>query len=161
MLRGAVKEAGLLVLINQHIARQTGHAPLGDDFNVRTAPRNAEGLLALAQEAIAPDQMPTLIGIADTITSEPRVEGTQVRWSRGGSDRGFLTLLQEIGRAFGTPNRVVLVDSSDGELDRPSLLDPELKGLSDPEDPLQLDVLVPGGPAAYVEWFNGMARNVF
>ena len=36
-----------------------------------------------------------------------------------------------------------------------------LKGLSDPEDPLQLDVLVPGGPAAYVEWFNGMARNVF
>lgn len=29
MLRGAVKEAGLLVLINQHIARQTGHAPLG------------------------------------------------------------------------------------------------------------------------------------
>jgi len=161
MLRGAVKEAGLLVLLNQHIARQTGQAPLGDDFNVRTAPRNAEGLLALAQEAIAPDQMPTLIGIADTITSEPRVEGTQLRWSRGGSDRGFLTLLQEIGRAFGTPNRVVLVDSSGGELDRPSLLDPELKGLSDPEDPLQLDVLVPGGPAAYVAWFNGMARNVF
>ena len=89
------------------------------------------------------------------------MEGTQVRWSRGGSDRGFLTLLQEIGRAFGTPNRVVLVDSSGGELDRPSLLDPELRGLSDPEDPLQLDVLVPGGPATYVEWFNGMSRNVF
>ncbi len=161
MLRGAVKEAGLLVLINQHIARRTGHAPLGDDFNVRTAPRSAAGLLALAKDAIAPEQMPTLIGIADTITSERHLEGTQVRWRRGGSDRGFLTLLQEIGKAFGRPNRVVLVDSSGGELDRPSLLDPELKGLSDPEDPLQLDVLVPGGPAAYVEWFNGMAHNVF
>ena len=161
MLRGAVKEAGLLVLLNQHIERSTGTAPLGEDFNVRSAPRTAEGLLALAQECIAPETMPTLIGVADTITSEWVVEGNQAGWRRGGSDRGFLTLLQDIGRAFQTPNRVVLIDSSGGELDRPSLQDPELKGLSDPEDPLQLDVLVPGGPGAYVEWFVGLADNVF
>jgi len=54
-----------------------------------------------------------------------------------------------------------LIDSSGGELDRPSLQDPELKGLSDPEDPLRLDVLVPGGPEAYVEWFVDLADNVF
>ena len=161
MLRGAVKEAGLLVLLNQHIARQSGRAPLGADFNVRTAPRSAEALLALAQESIAPEEMPTLVGIADTITSERLMDGNQQCWRRGGSDRGFLTLLQEIGRAFGRTNRVVLVDSSGGELDRPSLQDPELRGLSDPEDPLQLDVLVPGGPRAYVQWFNGLASNVF
>jgi len=120
MLRGAVKEAGLLVLLNQHIERSTGTAPLGEDFNVRSAPRTAEGLLALAQECIAPETMPTLIGVADTITSEWVVEGNQAGWRRGGSDRGFLTLLQDIGRAFQTPNRVVLIDSSGGELDRPA-----------------------------------------
>ena len=161
MLRGAVKEAGLLVLLNQHIERSTGKAPLGADFNVRSAPRTAEGLLALAEDCIAPESMPTLIGIADTITSEWVVEGDQAGWRRGGSDRGFLTLLQQIGQTFETPNRVVLIDSSGGELDRPSLQDPELKGLSDPEDPLRLDVLVPGGPEAYVEWFVDLADNVF
>ena len=161
MLRGAVKEAGLLVLLNQHIERSTGKAPLGADFNVRSAPRPAEGLLALAEDCIAPETMPTLIGIADTITSEWVVEGGQAGWRRGGSDRGFLTLLQQIGQSFETPNRVVLIDSSGGELDRPSLQNPELKGLSDPEDPLRLDVLVPGGPEAYLEWFVDLADNVF
>ena len=38
MLTGSLKEAGLLVLINQHIAKRCGEAPLGEGFNVRTAP---------------------------------------------------------------------------------------------------------------------------
>ena len=157
MLQGAVKEAGLLVLINEHIRRRTGSAPLGDSFNVRAAPRDLEALTALCVERIPADLMPTLTGVGDTITSEPSPDGRD--WQRGGSDRGFLTLVQLLGRAYGRSNRVVLVDSSGGELERPSHRDPLLRGLSDPEDPLQLDVLVPGGPAAYCDWFEQLGRQ--
>ena len=157
MLQGAVKEAGLLVLINEHIRRRTGSAPLGDGFNVRTAPRDLDALTALCVERIPPQLMPTLAGVGDTITSEPTPDGQG--WQRGGSDRGFLTLVQRLGNAYGRPNRVVLVDSSGGELDRPSHRDPQLRGLTDPEDPLQLDVLVPGGPAAYCDWFVQLSQQ--
>ena len=156
MLRGAIKEAGLLVLINRHIASRTGTAPLGDEFNVRTAPHDHDALLALCKQRIPRDQMPHLVGVGDTVTStiNPSGEG----WLRGGSDRGFLTLLQELGRSYGLPNRVVLVDSSAGEVDRPSLMDGSLAGISDPEDPLQFDVCIPGGPDAYVDWFTGLSK---
>lgn len=155
MLRGARKEVGLLVLLNQHIAARCGKAPLGEDFNARQAPEREADLLRICRERISEDQMPTLVGVADTITSEPLTDGRG--WSRGGSDRGFLQLVQGLGECFGRPNRVVLVDSSTGELDRPSLGDPQLKGLSDPEDPLHIDALVPGGPAEYVKWFQQLA----
>ena len=156
MLRGAIKEAGLLVLINRHIAACTGTAPLGEEFNVRTAPSDHEALLALCKQRIPPEQMPHLVGVGDTVTStiNPTGEG----WLRGGSDRGFLTLLQELGASFGRPNRVVLVDSSGGEVDRPSLADGSLAGISDPEDPLHFDVCIPGGPEAYVKWFTGLSE---
>ena len=157
MLRGAVKEAGLLALINEHIARRTGTAPLGADFNARSAPADHGQLLELCQRNIPVEHMPVLVGVGDTITSEPDGQGG---WRRGGSDRGFLTLLQELGGLFGRKNRVVLVDSSAGEVDRPSLRDPELKGLSDPDDPLKPDVLVPGGPDAYVAWFEQLATEL-
>ncbi len=156
MLRGAIKEAGLLVLINRHIAARTGTAPLGDRFNVRTAPHDHGELLSLCERAIPRQQMPLLVGVGDTVTSTRCAEtGT---WMRGGSDRGFLTLLQEIGERYNQPNRVVLVDSSGGEVDRPSLKDPQLQGISDPEDPLQFNVLMPGGPQQYVHWFRQLAE---
>jgi len=156
MLRGAIKEAGLLVLINRHIAARTGTAPLGDEFNVRTAPHDHDALLALCKQRIPRDQMPHLVGVGDTVTSTINPSGDG--WLRGGSDRGFLTLLQELGRSYGLPNRVVLVDSSAGEVDRPSLMDGSLVGISDPEDPLQFDVCIPGGPDAYVDWFTGLSK---
>lgn len=157
MLQGAVKEAGLLVLINEHVRRRTGSAPLGDEFNVRSAPRDLDALTALCVERIPAELMPTLTGVGDTITSEPAPDGRG--WQRGGSDRGFLTLVQQLGNAYGRPNRVMLVDSSGGELERPSHRDPHLRGLTDPEDPLQLNVLVPGGPAAYCDWFEQLSRQ--
>ena len=83
------------MLINRHIADRTGTAPLGDDFNVRTAPHDHGALLALCHERIAQDQMPHLVGVGDTVTSTPCPSGDG--WLRGGSDRGFLTLLQELG----------------------------------------------------------------
>ena len=157
MLRGAIKEAGLLVLINRHIAARSGQAPLGDDFNVRNAPRDHHALLNLCIDAIPADQMPTLIGVGDTVTSTARADGQG--WLRGGSDRGFLTLLQELGQHYGKTNRVVLVDSSGGEVDRPSLADGSLTGITDPEDPLHFDVVMPGGPKQYVDWFQQLART--
>ena len=156
MLRGAIKEAGLLVLINRHVSARTGIPPLGEDFNVRNAPQDLESLLALCKDRIPLEQMPQLVGVGDTVTSTESASGDG--WLRGGSDRGFLTLLQELGRSFQRPNRVVIVDSSGGEIDRPSLADDSLAGISDPEDPLQFDVCIPGGPDQYVDWFVDLAE---
>jgi glucosylglycerol 3-phosphatase len=157
MLRGAIKEAGLLVLINRHIARHHGVHPLGEAFNVRSAPRSHGDLLALAAERIPPALMPVLVGVGDTITSTPGPAPGS--WRRGGSDRGFLTLLQDLGQRFDRPNRVVLVDSSGGEVSRPSMADGSLEGLTDPEDTLRLDALFPGGPAQYRSFFSELAAT--
>ena len=157
MLTGSLKEAGLLVLINQHIARRQGVFPLGEDFNVRTAPRDHQALLQLAEERLPMERMPRLVGVGDTVTSTQADDGQ--RWLRGGSDRGFLTLLKDLGASSHQPNRVILVDSSHGEVDRPSLADGRLLGISDPEDPLELDVLMPGGPADYISWFQTLAQR--
>ena len=157
MLTGSLKEAGLLVLINQHMARRQGVFPLGEGFNVRTAPRDHGALLQLAQERLPMERMPLLVGVGDTVTSTSTDDGSG--WLRGGSDRGFLTLLKALGACSHQPNRVILVDSSHGEVDRPSLTDGRLLGISDPEDPLELDVLMPGGPAEYISWFQALAQR--
>ena len=52
MLTGSIKEAGLLVLLNQHIQRRWGESPLGETFNVRTAPHDPQELLALVKQRI-------------------------------------------------------------------------------------------------------------
>ena len=157
MLTGSLKEAGLLVLLNQHIARRWGEAPFGESFHVRTAPRSHDALLALVQDRVLPEQMPVLVGVGDTVTSTPAADGAG--WLRGGSDRGFLQLLQDLGHWCGQANRVVLVDSSHGEIDRPSLADERLEGISDPADPLKVDVLMPGGPEQYIHWFIQLAER--
>ena len=157
MLKGAIKEVGLLVLINQHIAQKTGTAPLGDTFNVRTAPHDHQALLDLCHQHIQRDAIPMLVGVGDTVTSTPCPLGDG--WLRGGSDRGFLTLLQQLGASYDRPSRVVLVDSSHGEVDRPNLSDSKLTGISDPDDPLHFDCLVKGGPEDYVEWFKTLPQR--
>ena len=157
MLSGSIKEAGLLVLLNQHMARRYGEVPFGDDFNVRVAPQDHDALLKLVQDRIPAERMPLLIGVGDTVTSNPSADGaTRLR---GGSDRGFLTLLQVLGAWSGKENRVVLVDSSHGEVDRPSLSDPALTGISDPDDPLRIDVLITAGPEQYIDWFCQLATQ--
>ena len=157
MLKGAIKEVGLLVLINRHIAQKTGTAPLGDTFNVRTAPHDHQALLDLCHQHIQRDDIPMLVGVGDTVTSTPCPLGDG--WLRGGSDRGFLTLLQQLGASYDRPSRVVLVDSSHGEVDRPNLSDSKLTGISDPDDPLHFDCLVKGGPEDYVEWFKTLPQR--
>ena len=157
MLKGAIKEVGLLVLINRHIAQKTGTAPLGDTFNVRTAPHDHQALLDLCHQHIQRDAIPMLVGVGDTVTSTPCPLGDG--WLRGGSDRGFLTLLKQLGASYDRPSRVVIVDSSHGEVDRPNLSDSKLTGISDPDDPLHFDCLVKGGPEDYVEWFKTLPQR--
>lgn len=167
MLRGAVKEAGVLVLLNRYYRQRTGHWPLGEGFNVREAPTDGEALLQLARERFDPAHMPRLVGVGDTLTSSPR-EDDAANPLRGGSDRGFLTLIQALGRACGQDNRVLYIDSSRGEVQRPGVDGdylrahpaepwPALQGITDAADPLHLDSLFLGGPEQYIAFFCALA----
>lgn len=166
MLRGAVKEAGVLVLLNHYYFSRTGQYPLGEDFNAREAPADHPSLIELAVQRFDPALMPRIVGVGDTLTSTPDDSG---QWQRGGSDRGFLTLVQDLGQRFETGNIVIFVDSSGGEVRRPGVqtdtLDPDadvvpieaMSGLCDPEDPLRPNLIMPGGHVQYVNWFCALA----
>ncbi len=157
MIKGAVKEAGVMVLLNQHIKKKYGEFPFGQDFNVKNAPYEIDLILELCKRSIPKERMPLLIGVGDTVTSTKSQE--DYKQLRGGSDRGFLTLVQEIGKSYMIPNRVVLVDSSSGEVDRPTLKTKDLNGITDPNDPLKFDVLVKDGPEEYIKWFESFANT--
>lgn len=174
MVKGAVKEVGVLVLLNHYYAEHYGHYPLGPDFNARQAPREPDVLLRLACDHFDADRMPCIVGVGDTVSSIARSKGGQTQMLRGGSDRGFLTLVQDLGRAFGTDNAVLYVDSSGGEVRRPGVdadrLDrcafdptlspwPALQDISDPDDPLRLNFIFAGGHPEYVDFFTDLARR--
>ncbi len=172
MVRGAVKEVGVLALLNRYYFQRTGTYPLGEGFNVRQAPRSHAELLALAQRSFDPAEMPTIVGVGDTVTSQVEdVAGSQ-QVQRGGSDRGFLHLVQDLGRTFQTGNVVVYIDSSAGEVKnrRPlklqagSDMEEASTGLAmqivagpgdprDQDDPLTLNVGFPGGHQQYIQLF--------
>ncbi len=169
MLRGAVKEAGVLVLLNQYYRQRTGSAPLGDDFSARSAPRELEAQRALARRHFDPALMPRIVGVGDTVISETPDGGSP---QRGGSDRGFLRLVQALGADFGRDNLVCYVDSSGGEVRRAGIdaellaqatdhEDPRLwqalAGISDAEDPLRLDLIFTGGHQQYIDFFCALA----
>jgi glucosylglycerol 3-phosphatase len=169
MLRGAIKEVGVLVLLNQYYARQTGDYPLGEGFNVREAPHEFDALLDLAAQRFDPERMPRIVGIGDTVTSVADTDGTR---QRGGSDRGFLTLVQRLGERFDSANLVCYVDSSGGEVRRAgidaTLLaqatgddDPRwwqaLQGITDADDPLRLNLIFTGGHDQYIDFFCKLA----
>ena len=163
MLRGGVKEVGVLVLLNRYYHTLTGEYPLGEAFNARTAPTGQNALLALAAAHFDPTLMPRILGIGDTLTSSRLAAHGEV--VRGGSDRGFLELVQALGRHFDSGNVVAFVDSSRGEIKRPSVLtqhlpqDPgrALAGISDPDDPLRLNAIFPGGYRQYLAFFRQLA----
>ena len=170
MLRGAVKEAGVLVILNRYYAQRTGVHPLGAGFNARQAPTTLEALLQLAVECFEPRHMPRLVGVGDTLSSAAaRADDGSGGWLRGGSDRGFLTLVQELGKAFGQDNQVLYVDSSQGEVQRPGVDAaylrehpaapwPALAGITDADDRLRLNAIFAGGPRQYVEFFRALAK---
>jgi len=171
MLRGGIKEVGVLVILNHYYFLQTGSYPLGKDFNARQAPRDQSALLRLVRDNFEPTVMPTIIGVGDTVTSKAIETNQQLEFKRGGSDRGFLELIQAIGREFKTDNVVIYVDSSGGEvknrkplkLDRSNL--EEVKVIEGPgdsrdtADPLTLNLVFPQGHPQYIDFFCQTAQE--
>ena len=156
MLNGAKKEYGLIVLINKYIEKKKGYAPLGKDFNVRNCPKDILSQIKLCKDHILEEDMPLLVGVGDTVTST--YSKTVSGFLRGGSDRGFLTLIQELGKAYKKDNKVFLVDSSGGEVQRPSLKNNNTIGITDSEDTLKFDLIFQDGPPQYISFFKDLAN---
>ncbi|MEO1622781.1 MAG: glucosylglycerol 3-phosphatase, partial [Cyanobacteria bacterium J06632_3] len=171
MLRGAVKEAGVLALLNHYFFERTGHYPLGVDFNARQAPRSLEDMLKLAMQNFDPADMPLIVGVGDTVTSQGIETSSGLTFKRGGSDRNFLQLIQNIGEAMDIPTLITYVDSSGGELSNRRAVKVEhneqgqatvVGGIGDPrdeEDPLKINVVFPGGPSQYCASFQAAATK--
>ena len=157
IINGAIKEAGLLLLLNKYISSKTGIYPFGAEFNVRNAPKTLNKLVSLCIEKIPSDQMPLLIGVGDTVTSSKDNESNS--WLRGGSDRGFLTLIQRLGKSYKKENQVIFVNSSNDQVFRPRVNGSEMTGISDPNDDLKFNMIINDGPEEYIEWFNQLANN--
>ena len=178
MLRGGIKEVGVIVILNHYYYLQTGEYPLGKDFNARQAPKKHQDLLQLVEDNFDPAIMPTIVGVGDTVTSkavangdrEAYPEGNRLEFKRGGSDRGFLELIQALGKKFATDNVVVYIDSSGGEVKNRKALKldhtnpQEVKVIEGPgdardtQDPLTLNVVFPGGYQQYVDFFCHTAK---
>lgn len=172
MLRGAVKEVGVLVILNYYYYQKTGNYPLGKDFNVRQVSQEHDKLLEIIKTNFAPAIMPTIIGVGDTVTSQAEEINGQIQFKRGGSDRGFLQLIQELNRDFKQGNIIVYVDSSQGEVknrvavkletyteEKNGIFQEKTRVIQGPcdardtQDPLTLNIVFPGGYQQYKEFF--------
>ncbi len=157
IIKGAVKEAGLLFLLNKYIANKTGVYPFGENFNVRNAPKTHAQLIKLCRDEIPHEQMPLLVGVGDTVTSVKVNKDNS--WLRGGSDRGFLTLIQRLGESYKKDNQVVFVNSCNEQVLRPRINGTDMQGVSDPNDDLKFNMIINDGPKEYIEWFKQLASN--
>ena len=156
LLKGAVKDSGVLFLLNKFIEEETGKAPFGRNFNFRNSPKTIKEKVDFCKKNIKSKDMPTIIGVGDTITSQ---KISNKSYSRGGSDRSFLELIQLLGKEFRSNNKIIFVDSSSGEVYRPSTKKSGFEGIIDEEDNLKFDMVFQNGPKEYVEWFIKFVRN--
>ena len=156
LIKGAVKDSGVLFLLNKFIYDSTGIAPFGRNFNFRDSPKSLIEKVNFCKKYIKSEDMPTIIGIGDTVTSQ---KNTNNSYSRGGSDRSFLEFIQLLGKEFESNNKIIFVDSSSGEVYRPSTKISGLKGISDEEDNLKFDMIFQNGPKEYLNWFIAFAKS--
>ena len=156
LLKGAVKDSGVLFLLNKFIYDTTGKAPFGRNFNFRDSPKSIIEKVNFCKKYIKSKDMPTIIGIGDTVTSQKNTNDT---FSRGGSDRSFLEFIQLLGKEFDSNNKIIFVDSSSGEVYRPSTKISGLKGISDEADNLKFDIIFQNGPKEYLNWFIAFAKK--
>ncbi len=157
LLKGAKKDAGVLCLLNKFIGDKKGKKPFGENFNFRDAPIEKNEKIALCKKYIEPKDMPIIIGIGDTITSNQIKKSNS--FSRGGSDRSFLEFIQLLGYEFGIKNNIIFVDSSYGEVFRPSTKKTGMKGITDEYDILKFDIIFQDGPEEYINWFTKIAHK--
>lgn len=170
MVTGGIKEAGVLFLLNHYYYLHTGEYSLGKDFNVRKAPKNQGELLNLVLDNFDPQKMPFIMGVGDTVNSTVMEQDGKKIVRRGGSDRNFLQLIQNIGDQFNIDNAVVYIDSSGGEIKnrKPVKLGQNgektivLEGPGDNQDyeePLKLNVIFPKGHQQYCKFFIDIANS--
>ena len=157
LLKGAQKDAGVLCLLNKFIGDRKGKKPFGENFNFRDAPIEKNEKIAFCKKYIQPKDMPLIIGVGDTITSNQIKKSNS--FSRGGSDRSFLEFIQLLGYEFGIKNNIIFVDSSYGEVFRPSTKETGLKGITDKYDSLKFDIIFQNGPEEYIKWFTKIAHK--
>lgn len=157
LLKGAHKDAGVLCLLNKFIGEKKGKKPFGENFNFRDAPIDKNEKINFCKKYIEPIDMPIIIGVGDTITSNKITNSNS--FSRGGSDRSFLEFIQLLGDEFGIKNNIIFVDSSYGEVFRPSTKKTGLKGIIDEYDPLKFDIIFQDGPEEYINWFTKIAHK--
>ena len=157
LIRGAVKDYGVLFLLNKFIENKLGEAPFGSNFNFRKSPKSIKEKIDLCKKRIKAEDMPLIIGVGDTVTSQKNLE--ENNFSRGGSDRSFLEFIQSLGNEYGNNNKILYVDSSSGEVERPSTKKTGLKGISDSKDKLKFDMVFENGPDEYINWFIEVARK--
>ncbi|ABM71914.1 putative glucosylglycerolphosphate phosphatase [Prochlorococcus marinus str. MIT 9515] len=156
LLKGAVKDSGVLFLLNKFIYDKTGKAPFGRNFNFRDSPNSLKEKVDFCKNNINSKDMPTIIGIGDTVTSKKNINNLYLR---GGSDRSFLEFIQLLGKEFKSNNKIIFVDSSSGEVNRPSTKISGLNGISDEEDHLKFDMIFQNGPREYINWFIEFVKN--
>jgi len=101
--------------------------------------------------------MPLIVGVGDTITSKKN--NGEKSYLRGGSDRSFLEFIQILGNEFGINNKIIFVDSSSGEVERPSTKKTGVIGISDVHDNLKCDIVFKNGPKEYISWFIELASK--
>jgi len=56
-------------------------------------------------------------------------------------------------------NKIIFVDSSSGEVERPSTQKTGLIGISDVYDNLKFDIVFKNGPKEYISWFIELASK--
>lgn len=156
LIKGAVKDSGVLFLLNKFIADKTGKAPFGSDFNFRCSPNSIKEKIDLCKRTIRKEDMPLIVGVGDTVTSK---KNNGKNYLRGGSDRSFLEFIQILGNEFGISNKIIFVDSSSGEVERPSTKKTGLIGISDLYDKLKFDIVFKNGPKEYISWFVELASK--
>jgi len=111
----------------------------------------------LCKRTIQIEDMPLIVGVGDTVTSKKN--NGEKSYSRGGSDRSFLEFIQILGNEFGINNKIIFVDSSSGEVERPSTKKTGLVGISDLHDNLKFDIVFKNGPKEYISWFIELANE--
>ena len=70
LIKGAVKDSGVLFLLNKFIEDKTGKAPFGSNFNFRNSPNSIKGKIDLCKSTIQKEDMPLIVGVGDTVTSK-------------------------------------------------------------------------------------------
>tara|TARA_Y100001968_G_scaffold333950_1_gene401713 strand:- start:4870 stop:6087 length:1218 start_codon:yes stop_codon:yes gene_type:complete len=159
LLKGATKDSGVLCLLNKFLGKINGNKPFGKDFNFRDCPQSLEGKISLCKKFISKKDMPLIIGVGDTITSQKDIKKNE--YSRGGSDRSFLELIQILGKEYNISNKIIFVDSSEGEVFRPSTKRTGLRGITDDKDKLKFDMIFQNGSKEYNNWFVNIASKRF